>query len=147
MHTKLFSYKVKKLFAQAIQYTQTDTTTAQIWLFHPKRQRQRHTHTHTLVEEYGETDLLKKEEKQAGHNDNGSIMFLEMETQFTLRLSALFTRTGEGEGNEEERHNILKSAWVYNKNMEETNADNIPKRKRTKYWYKMIFCHLINMCT
>lgn len=31
--------------------------------------------------------------------------------------------------------------------MEETNVDNIPKRKRTEVWYKMIFCHLINMCT
>jgi hypothetical protein len=65
---------------------QTATTTAQIWLFHPQTDRQTdtHRHTHTLVEQYGETDLLKKEEKQAGYTDNGSIMFLEMERQLML---------------------------------------------------------------
>jgi hypothetical protein len=40
-----------------------------------------------------------------------------------LRFSALFTRTGEGEGYEGERgHIILKSADVYNKIKEETNV-------------------------
>jgi hypothetical protein len=33
------------------------------------------------VEQYGKTDLLKKEEKQVGYTDNGSIMHLEMERQ------------------------------------------------------------------
>jgi hypothetical protein len=33
------------------------------------------------VEQYGETDLLKKEEKQVGYTDNGSIMYLETERQ------------------------------------------------------------------
>jgi len=35
----------------------------------------------SLVEQYGETNLLKKEEKQVGYTDNGSTMYLEMEQQ------------------------------------------------------------------
>lgn len=81
MPTKLFCHKVMKVFTQAIQYMQTATSTAQIWLSLYLSHARAHTHTHTMVEQYGETDLLKKEEKQDGYTDNGSIMYLEMERE------------------------------------------------------------------
>ena len=68
---KLFCNKVKKYFTDYTIYADSYYYSSDLSLL--PTHTHTHTHTQSLVEQYGERDLLKKEEKQVGYTDNGSI--------------------------------------------------------------------------